>query len=235
MLNHALRYYHRPLNTKKLVELGFSGVPRSTTLARLVVKNRVADTTTIPGLREIEDRDAQQVGDLLRAYLARFDLSPVMSDEEVLHNFYSGKGAGPVDPATGWRKGQVTWTYVVEDPDTHRITDFFSFYTLPSTALRINPMQTINAAYLFYVATTACPNCSALLPAASSQGTPSATSWDKETSEDRKKLKERLNQLIGDALIVANRARADHIASGCSCLTSCPDEIRCVQRAHFTG
>lgn len=68
----------------------------------------------LPGLREIEDRDAQQVGDLLRAYLARFDMSPVMSDEEVLHNFYSGKGTGPVDPVTGWRKGQVTWTYVVE-------------------------------------------------------------------------------------------------------------------------
>ena len=110
----SCRYYHRPINTKKLVEVGFSGVPRSTTLARLIVKNRVPDVTASPGLREIEDRDAQQVGDLLRAYLARFDLSPVMSDEEILHNFYSGKGSGPVDPVTGWRKGQVTWTYVVE-------------------------------------------------------------------------------------------------------------------------
>jgi glycylpeptide N-tetradecanoyltransferase len=92
-----------------------------------------------------------------------------------------------------------------QDPDSHRITDFFSFYTLPSTALRSNPQQTINAAYLFYMASAACPNCSALLPAASSQGPPSATSWDKETSEDRKKLKDRLNLLVQDALILAAR------------------------------
>ena len=160
------------------------------------MKNRVAEQTSIPGLREIEESDAKEVGDLLRAYLARFDLAPVMSDEEIQHNFFSGKGKGKPDPVTGWRQGQITWTYVVEvctnsdkaaifanttkkDPETHRITDFFSFYTLPSTALRVTPQQTINAAYLFYVATTACPNCNALLPAASTQGSYSVTSWDK--------------------------------------------------------
>ena len=110
----ASQYYHRALNTKKLVETGFSGVPRSTTLARLVMKNKVDDMPAIPGLREIEQRDAKEVGELLRAYLARFDMSPVMSDEEIQHNFFSGKGTGEVDPTTGWRQGQVTWSYVVE-------------------------------------------------------------------------------------------------------------------------
>ena len=110
----ASQYYHRALNTKKLVETGFSGVPRSTTLARLVMKNKVDDVPAIPGLREIEERDAKEVGELLRAYLARFDMSPVMNDEQIQHNFFSGKGTGEVDPVTGWRKGQVTWSYVVE-------------------------------------------------------------------------------------------------------------------------
>lgn len=110
----ANQYYHRALNTKKLVDTGFSGVPRSMTLARLIAKNKVPEQTSTPGLRELEERDLPAVAELLSAYLARFDLVPLMSDEEVRHNFWSGRGTGEPDPATGKRKGQVTWCYVVE-------------------------------------------------------------------------------------------------------------------------
>jgi hypothetical protein len=37
-----------------------------------------------------------------------------MSEEEVAHNFWSGRGEGDINPATGHRAKQVTWTYVVE-------------------------------------------------------------------------------------------------------------------------
>ena len=80
----------------------------------MIAKNKVADSKTIPSLREIEESDITQVGDLLRAYLARFDISPVMTEEDMRQNFYSGKGVGPVNTLTGRREGQVTWTYVVE-------------------------------------------------------------------------------------------------------------------------
>lgn len=105
-----------------------------------------------------------------------------------------------------------------QDPDTHRITDFFSFYTLPSTAIRMNPQQTINAAYLFYYATSSCPTCSSLLPNSSSQGTSDIISWDKETAEDRKRLKQRLNALMSDALIIANS-----VSGRCRC--GCADSV----------
>lgn len=110
----ANQYYHRALNTKKLVDTGFSGVPRSMTLARLIAKNKVPEQTSTPGLRELEERDLPVVGELLSAYLARFDLVPLMSEEEVRHNFWSGRGTGVPDPVTGKRQGQVTWCYVVE-------------------------------------------------------------------------------------------------------------------------
>lgn len=84
------------------------------TLARLIAKNKVPEQTSTPGLRELEERDLPAVGELLSAYLARFDLVPLMSDEEVRHNFWSGRGIGEPDSTTGKRQGQVTWCYVVE-------------------------------------------------------------------------------------------------------------------------
>lgn len=65
------------------------------------------------GLREMEERDVEQVTDLYKRYMDRFDMSPLMTAEEVGHNFLSGKGTGEID-ASGRREGQVLWVYVVE-------------------------------------------------------------------------------------------------------------------------
>jgi len=64
------------------------------------------------GLREMEERDVEQVTDLYKRYMDRFDMAPLMTAEEVRHNFLSGKGTGEVD--TPGREGQVLWVYVVE-------------------------------------------------------------------------------------------------------------------------
>lgn len=65
------------------------------------------------GLREMEERDVEQVTDLYRRYMDRFDMSPLMTAEEVRHNFLSGKGIGETHEP-GRRDGQVLWVYVVE-------------------------------------------------------------------------------------------------------------------------
>ena len=65
------------------------------------------------GLREMEEHDVEQVTDLYKRYMDRFDMSPLMTAEEVKHNFLSGKGTGETD-ASGRRDGQVLWVYVVE-------------------------------------------------------------------------------------------------------------------------
>lgn len=80
----------------------------------------------------------------------------------------------------------------------------FSFYSLPSTAVKAKPLSHINAAYLFYYATTACPSCSNL--GDGSVATP-ITNWQDETPEERQILKERLSLVVGDALLMASRVR----------------------------
>lgn len=65
------------------------------------------------GLREMEERDVEQVTDLYERFMSRFDMSPLMTAEEVGHNFLSGKGTGEIN-VSGRREGQVLWVYVVE-------------------------------------------------------------------------------------------------------------------------
>jgi len=84
--------------------------------------------------------------------------------------------------------GQVTWVYVVENPETHRITDFFSIYYLPSTIIHSPKHGTLEAGYLYYYATDV-----AFEPGADEDG----------------RLKTRLQTLIGDALVIAKQAKLD--------------------------
>ncbi|GAA5888023.1 hypothetical protein JCM16303_000183 [Sporobolomyces ruberrimus] len=196
------QYYHRSLNPAKLVKLGFSAVPRNSTIARMSTYYRVPTETTIPGLREIEKRDLKQASRLLRAYLARFDCAPMLSNKEVEHALWSGRGKDE----GGKRKGQVVWTYVVEDPETHRITDLFSLYSLPSTAVKSSPLQTVNAAYLFYYATDCTPSTSDLGDGSTAT---KVVNWKDESEEEKAQLKKRLNTLVGDAMICSQKLGFD--------------------------
>ncbi|KAF9013912.1 N-myristoyl transferase [Cyathus striatus] len=183
------RYYHRSLNIPKLVDTKFCYVPRNMTLARMIRVNKVASSTFLPGLREMEEKDVIHVADLFSRYMKRFDMSPIFSVEDATHQFISGRGAGSIgDGGPGRRIGQVTWAYVVEDPETHNITDFFSFYSLPSTVIGNAKYPVLEAAYLFYYATETVFQAGV---------------------EDEAKLKKRLTSLIGDALVIANEAKFD--------------------------
>ncbi|GAA6004791.1 hypothetical protein JCM10207_001015 [Rhodosporidiobolus poonsookiae] len=195
------QYFHRNLNPPKLVKVGFSAVPRNSTVARMSMHYKVPTETALPGLREIEKRDLKQASGLLRAYLARYDMAPLMSNKEVEHALFAGRGKD-VD---GKREGQVVWTYVVEDPATHRITDLFSFYSLPSTAVKHSTPTSkvnVNAAYLFYYATTAAPSCADL--GDGSTAVP-VTNWKDESDEERQVLAERLKALGNDALVIVQK------------------------------
>ncbi|KAG6832335.1 hypothetical protein H0H87_001976 [Tephrocybe sp. NHM501043] len=183
------RYHHRLLNVTKLIDIRFAYVPRNMTLARMIRVNKISSSLAVPGIRQMEDRDVLQVADLFTRYMQRFDLAPVFDVDEVKHQFMSGVGTGAVgDGGPGRRVGQVTWTYVVEDPATHRITDFFSFYSLPSTVINSSKNPVLEAAYLFYYA--------------------SETAFVGGAEEDGA-LKRRLEAVIGDALVVANEANFD--------------------------
>ncbi|KAI8838370.1 Myristoyl-CoA:protein N-myristoyltransferase, N-terminal domain-containing protein [Chytridium lagenaria] len=117
------RYYHRSLHPKKLIETGFSSLSSKTTMAATIRRYKLPEAPLIPGTRAMEARDVP-------AYLSRFEVAPHFSEAEVKH----------------WLLPLKT------DPETKTITDFYSFYSLPSSVIG-NPKHThIKAAYLFYFA-----------------------------------------------------------------------------------
>ncbi|KAI5121671.1 hypothetical protein M0805_002747 [Coniferiporia weirii] len=185
------RYFHRTINVQKLVDVQFTFVPRNMTLARMMRLHKLPSVPRLAsaGLREMEEKDVPQVAELYTRYMERFTMSPVMTLEELRHQFLSGLGAGPGPKDwQGRREGQVVWSYVVENPQTQKVTDFFTFYSLPSTIMRSPKHNLLEAAYLFYYATDV-----AFQEGADASG----------------RLKKRLQEIIGDALIVASSAKFD--------------------------
>lgn len=102
------------VNVPKLIDVKFAYVPRNMTLARMIRNYKVDPKTTIPGLREIEERDVPEVADLFARYMQRFDMVPFMTIDEVQHQFLSGKGELDQPSENNRRSKQVVWTYVVE-------------------------------------------------------------------------------------------------------------------------
>ena len=110
------RYYHRTLNVPKLVDAKFTYVPRNMTIARMIRQFKAPSTLALSrsGLREMEERDVSAVTELYTRYMDRFDMVPLLEEEDVRHQFLSGRGRGEKETSTGRRPGQVVWTYVVE-------------------------------------------------------------------------------------------------------------------------
>lgn len=78
---------------------------------------------------------------MLNAYLSKFAVRQLWNKHEVAHSLLPKK--------------DVLYSYVIEDPIDHKITGFFSFYSLPSSVLQHEKHKTLYAAYQFYHATDA--------------------------------------------------------------------------------
>ncbi|XP_003383674.1 PREDICTED: glycylpeptide N-tetradecanoyltransferase 2-like [Amphimedon queenslandica] len=138
------RYWHRSINPKKLVEVQFSSLHRRMTLQRMLRLYRLPDETKTPGLRLMEPRDVPAVHRLFGQYMSRFDLVPVFqTEEEISHWFFP--------------RSDIVYTYVVEDPATKELTDFVSFYNLPSSVVNHPVHKTLKACYSFYNISTKTP------------------------------------------------------------------------------
>ena len=164
------RYFHRSLNWEKLYNVGFAPLPPGSTKALQISKNKLPSSTSTLGLRQMQQKDVDGVLDLLRRYLNRVDLAQNFSREEIEHwLLHQEKVASE----------RVVWTYVVEEPETNKLTDFFSFYALNSTVIDNSKHEQIRAAYLFYYASEAA------------------------FSTEKAALKTRMRTLMKDALIIA--------------------------------
>lgn len=136
----SARYYHRSLNPKKLVKVGFSRTSPRMTMARMIKLYKVANKPkhNFVGMKEIH---VNGVHDLLETYLeSNFALHANFTKEEIAHWLLP--------------RDSVINTYVIVDEDDEsKVTDMVSFYHLPSTIL--NEDESLYAAYSYYnVATT---------------------------------------------------------------------------------
>jgi len=129
------KYWHRTLNPRKLIDIGFTSLHGRQTIQRLNRLMQLPETVSTPGWRPMVEKDAPQVTKLLHTYLAQFKLHVSFQDEEVPHFFI---------PRT-----EVISSYVVEDK-SGKITDFASFYHLYSSIIRNPKHKTLRAAYSFY-------------------------------------------------------------------------------------
>ncbi|CAA3020116.1 glycylpeptide N-tetradecanoyltransferase 1-like [Olea europaea var. sylvestris] len=137
------QYWHRTLNPKKLIDVGFSRLGDRMTMSRAIKLYKLPSSTSTPGLRKMELCDVPAVTRLLKNYLSQFVVAPDFDDNEVEH----------------WLLPQenVVDSYVVDSQDTHEITDFISFYTLPSSILNNQNHSILKAAYSFYNVSTRVP------------------------------------------------------------------------------
>jgi glycylpeptide N-tetradecanoyltransferase len=171
-----LRYFHRPLNFEKLVDLGFSSLPWNMTMEKMVEKFNLKVTlkgsdisssdlsSLLDGLRVMTVQDVPYVCKLLNGYMESFKFAPIFTEKDLEHwllprdgllfSFVVDKKISPVDSAS------------------NPISAFVSFYSLPSHVLPkkdpLNPSsifskggaikdeavqdRDIQTAYLYYAA-----------------------------------------------------------------------------------
>lgn len=130
------RYYHRSLNPAKLIHIGFSRLQPKMSMSMTTKLYKLPTEPLTPGIRPFEEKDGKVCWEMLVTYLKKFALTQNFSYEEFLHWFTPREG--------------VVNTYVVEDPETHKVTDMLSFYTLPSTIIGNKSYNMLKAAYSFY-------------------------------------------------------------------------------------
>lgn len=130
------QYWHREINTEKLLDIGFSQIPeclKDEPDAVNILKEyyKVLDDQTYL-MREFKSSDAKAVAILLNSYLSKFDVHTVFAEEDAKHWFT------PVN--------HVIYSYVFEKDNN--VTDFISFVEIDSTILQKD--STLRTAMLFY-------------------------------------------------------------------------------------
>eukprot|EP00929_Paragymnodinium_shiwhaense_P051727 TRINITY_DN2598_c0_g1_i1.p1 TRINITY_DN2598_c0_g1~~TRINITY_DN2598_c0_g1_i1.p1 ORF type:complete len:475 (+),score=176.62 TRINITY_DN2598_c0_g1_i1:110-1534(+) len=130
------RYFHRSLNPKKLIDVGFSRLGPRMTMSRTIKLYKVPEEPQIPGMRQMQEKDMKAVFELVTNYLKKFPLHPEFKKDELAHW---------VLPRDG-----VVYSYVREDPSSGRVTDMCSFYALPSSILQHEKHDRLEAAYSFW-------------------------------------------------------------------------------------
>ncbi|AYV82460.1 MAG: glycylpeptide N-tetradecanoyltransferase 2-like [Hyperionvirus sp.] len=127
------KYWHRDLNPKKLIEIGFSYLPPNQSMNQRI---RLYKLPLIPqlSLRPLTLSDIPEAYALLNQYLNKFKLRQMFTLEEFTHFFLP--------------KTDIIYTYVLET--NSKITDLCSFFSLSSQVLNNTKYSEMKGAYSFY-------------------------------------------------------------------------------------
>lgn len=135
------RYYHRSLNPKKLIETRFTYANPKVSLAAYEKLNQVPEKPVLAEgyvLRPSEEKDIKQIRKLVIDYLSQFAIYQEYTKEEAKHWFL--------------HREDVIEAFVIEK--NGKVTDFFCYYSLPSSILNNKNHKTLRAAYSYYFVNT---------------------------------------------------------------------------------
>lgn len=140
------QYFHRSFKPEKLVDIRFSSIPANyrkfqNPMAMLKRHYQLPDKPRNSGVREMTAADVPAVRKILLEYMQKFDVRPEFDEAEIAHYLLPSPG--------------VVYTYVVENNE--KVTDFFSFYRIPSTVIGNAKYSTLEVAYIHYYAATSMP------------------------------------------------------------------------------
>eukprot|EP01116_Phalansterium_solitarium_P016084 TRINITY_DN364_c0_g1_i4.p1 TRINITY_DN364_c0_g1~~TRINITY_DN364_c0_g1_i4.p1 ORF type:complete len:402 (+),score=135.78 TRINITY_DN364_c0_g1_i4:175-1380(+) len=130
------RYYHRSLNPKKLIDVGFSSPAPRLTVNGTIKLYKLPEKPELAGIRPLQPADVPSACRLLNAHLARYELHAVFSETEFAHQFL---------PRT-----DIVACYVIAGGPNGDVSDMCAFYSLPSTIVNHPTHKTLRAAYSYY-------------------------------------------------------------------------------------
>jgi len=136
-------YWHRSLNPKKLVDIHFSYLPQGTPMARYVKQYKLPAQPANQQMRPMTEQDVPRVTEMLNDYLSnKCKLHIIFSEDEVAHFLLPRK--------------DVMFSYCVDsfEDGVNTVTDFYSFYSLPSSILKHQDYDTLKVAYGWYNVST---------------------------------------------------------------------------------
>jgi len=140
----SCRYYHRSIEVKKLIEIGFTRVQPRMTMARMIKLYKVQpDRLTTPNLRPMTADDVESAHALLCQHLKKFQLVIDFDKDDFAHWLLP--------------RDNVITSYVAcnDKDDPKKVTDMISFYHLHSSIIGHEKHDNLRAAYSYYnVATT---------------------------------------------------------------------------------
>ena len=115
------QYYYRSINLKKLLDVQYTYLPNNKmSIGNALKKYDLPDEPTISGFRKMEEKDIEQIYNLILSRNKKYKIFEILTKQEIKHWLLP--------------KNNIVYTYVLED-EQHNITDFCSFYVIQRTIL----------------------------------------------------------------------------------------------------